>query len=168
MLGTNRCSSGVYTTDIGKTQNGDDQMSAPDLSKTHPRSPRETLGGYVIVARTLDKCRAKLNGSNGEYHFDCPLDNQFFDFAGITVEDFKSFVATGADDDAVGKWVEAHGKQSERIEVINWNNKMRGLRIAEMPDPLQEFLEGYIPEFLPANKPVYCWFDVYDIEEGRI
>ena len=33
---------------------------------------------------------------------------------------------------------------------------------------VQEFLEGYIPENIPAGKVVYVWFDVYDIEEKRI
>ena len=28
------------------------------LAKDYPRSPRETLAGYVIAARMLDKCRA--------------------------------------------------------------------------------------------------------------
>ena len=45
---------------------------------------------------------------------------------------------------------------------------MRDMRLSEMPDELQEFLEGYIPEVIPENRRVYCWFDVYDIEEGRI
>ncbi|MGB6221807.1 DUF5069 domain-containing protein [Haloferula sp.] len=142
---------------------------APDLtSGAFPRSPRETLGGYVVAARTLDKCRAVLAGTNGEYHFDCPLDNFFLNFAGITAEDFKNFVATGADDEAVGAWIEKNAKSHEKREIIQWNNDMRGKRICEMPIELQEFLEGYIPEFIPANKIVYCWFDVYDIEEGRI
>ena len=46
---------------------------ARNLAKDYPRSPRETLCGYVIAARTLDKCRASLAGTAGEYHFDCPL-----------------------------------------------------------------------------------------------
>jgi hypothetical protein len=37
--------------------------SAKNLSKDYLRSPRETLGGYVIAARTLDKCRATLAGT---------------------------------------------------------------------------------------------------------
>jgi hypothetical protein len=56
---------------------------AKDLSNDFPRSPRETLGGYVLAGRILDKCRATLAGTNGEYHFNCPLDNFFFNFAGI-------------------------------------------------------------------------------------
>ena len=42
---------------------------APDLRKTPPRSPRETLGGFVIAARMLDKARADLLGIDGEYKF---------------------------------------------------------------------------------------------------
>ena len=34
--------------------------------KEYPRSPRETLGGYVLAARAVDKCRAVLAGRQGE------------------------------------------------------------------------------------------------------
>jgi len=144
-------------------------IAAPDLAKAFPRSPRETLGGYVIAARTLDKCRAAIAGTLGEYHFNCPLDNFFFNFAGISGDEFKAFVATGADDEAVGKWVQENAKQHDRREVIQWNNDMRGKRFSEMPIELQEFLEGYIPEYvLPKGKTPLVWFDVYDIEEDRM
>jgi len=45
------------------------QKLARDLRKTPPRSPRDTLGGFVIAARMLDKARADLLGINGEYNF---------------------------------------------------------------------------------------------------
>jgi hypothetical protein len=37
-----------------------------------------------------------------------------------------------------------------------------------MSDDAQEYLEGYIQEYLPQHPPVYVWFDVYDVEEGRL
>jgi hypothetical protein len=37
------------------------------MAKEYPRSPRETLGGYVLAARAVDKCRAVLAGRQGEY-----------------------------------------------------------------------------------------------------
>ena len=141
---------------------------ALDLNQQFPRSPRDVLGGYVVAGRMLDKCRALLAGTNGEYHFDCPLDNFFFGFTEIEVGDFKAFVATGADDEAVAAWISENAKPREKVEIIQWNNDMRGKRICEMPTGLQEFLEGYIPQYIPAGKIVYVWFDVYDIEEGRI
>lgn len=142
-------------------------IQAPDLTTQFPRSPREKLAGYVIVCRTLDKCRASIAGTNGEYHFDCPLDNVFFDFTGISADQFKDFVATGADDGAVATWIEENAKKRPAIEIIKWNNEWRYRRISEMADPLQEFLEGYIPETLGGRWPNY-WFDVYDIEEKRM
>jgi len=141
---------------------------ALDLSNDVPRSPRKVLGGYVVAARTLDKCRAELAETLGEYHFDCPLDNFFFDFTGITADQFRDQVATGADDDAMAGWIQENSKQSDKKEIIKWNNDLRYKRISEMPIELQEFLENYIPECVPENKIVYYWFDVYDIEEGRI
>ncbi|RYD17440.1 MAG: DUF5069 domain-containing protein, partial [Verrucomicrobiaceae bacterium] len=40
-----------------------------DLSARPPRSPREALGGFVIAARMLDKARADILGTSGEYNF---------------------------------------------------------------------------------------------------
>jgi hypothetical protein len=146
------------------------QKLAKNLLEEFPRSPRETIAGYVIVARTLDKCRATIAGTAGEYHFDCPLDNFFFSFAEISGSEFKAFVATGASDEDVAKWVEEHAKKRPPIEIIKWNNDWRYKRISEMPDGIQEFMEGYIPQFVPLNlrHQVDYFFDIYDVEEKRI
>ena len=144
------------------------QIPALDLTKTFPRSPRSTLAGYVVAARTLDKCRAELAGTAGEYHFNCPLDNLFFDFTSIDAEAFKKFVATGADDAAVAEWITQNAKEQSKESIVQWNNDLRYKRINEMPLKLQLFLEDYIEEFIPSDKIVYYWFDVYDIEEKRI
>ena len=144
-------------------------IPAIDLTQTFPRSPRDSsIGGYVVAARALDKCRAVLNGTAGEYHSGCPLDEVWLDFAGIKYKAFRNFVSTGADDEAVSAWVKENAKQKERKDVIKWNNKMRDQRISKMAIKLQEFLEDYIPANIPAEKIVRVWFDVYDIEEQRI
>lgn len=143
-------------------------LTAKDLTKEFPRSPRETLAGYVIAARTLDKCRAVLAGTAGEYHFDCPLDNEFLGFTGLSAEAFKAHAATGATDDEMAAWITANAKPHTRAGIVLWNNQLRGRRICEMVEPLQLFLEDYIPKVIPKNRPVYVWFDVYDIEEHRI
>lgn len=142
---------------------------AKDLRKEYPSSPRVMLGGYVILACCLDKCRSFLMGINGDYNFwPCSLCEQFEDFTGIDHEDLKDFVATGASDAEVGEWVNTQSKAQNTIEIIGWNNKMRDMRLCEMPDQAQEFLESYIPENVPPHRPVYVWFDVFDLEEGRL
>lgn len=141
---------------------------AKDLTQDFPRSPRETLGGYVLGARMLDKCRAVTNGTGGEYHYNCPLDKKILDFTGIDADQFQEFVATGASDEEVGAWIQAHSKVKERGEIVQWNNKLRDLRLSDLPLSLQEYMEDYVAQYVPKGKVVYHWFDVYDYEEGRL
>lgn len=145
------------------------QSLVMDLRKEPPRSPREVLGGYVILARCLDKCRAFLLGMNGEYNYwYCSLCSQLEEFTGVDHEVMKEFVATGVTDAELAEWFKAQSKIKDPMDVIRWNNKMRGMRLSEMSDDAQEYLEEYIRETLPLHPPVYVWFDVYDVEEGRL
>jgi hypothetical protein len=69
------------------------EQLAKDLRKEAPRSPREVLGGYVILARCLDKCRADLLGINGEYNYwYCSLCAQLEEFTGVDHAVMKEFV----------------------------------------------------------------------------
>ena len=52
--------------------------------------------------------------------------------------------------------------------MIACYNEICSKRLSEMPIELQEFLEGYVPENIRQDRVVCVWFDVYDIEEGRI
>jgi len=151
------------------TLNPNVKKLAPDLNKSFPHSPHAMLAGYILAKRALDKCRAELAGTIGEYHFDCPLDNMFFGFAGLKGADLKEFVATGADDAAVAKWIEHHATKRPRIEIIKWNNDLRYKRISEAPDQLQEFMEDYIPKNVPPEviHHIRFFFDIFDCEEKR-
>src|SRR2546421_8792782 len=97
------------------------KLLARDLrdGKEFPRSPRTTLGGYVLAARAVDKCRAVLAGYGGEYHSNCPLDQLWLKFAEIDYDAFRAFVATGATDDEIASWIGQKAKRS-REEVIAW------------------------------------------------
>src|SRR6266566_1067627 len=83
------------------------KLLARDLrdGKQFPRSPRQTLAGYVLAARAVDKCRAVLLGWEGEYHSNCPLDQRWLKFAEIDYDEFRSFVASGATDDEIAAWI---------------------------------------------------------------
>jgi hypothetical protein len=141
---------------------------AKDLRKDFPRSPRETLAGYVLAARALDKCRAKLCGIHGAYKFNQRLDRMFFDFTGIDAEAFEAYVATGADDEEVAAWIRENSRIKERAEIVTWNNRMRSLQIRDLPDSLQEYIEDYVEQNVPKHRPIYAFFDMFDLEEGRL
>ena len=65
------------------TAGGAFNFAAPDLTKYPPRSPRARLGGFAHLPRLLDKARATVVSTNGDYHYDCPVDHHFWEFTGI-------------------------------------------------------------------------------------
>lgn len=98
--------------------------------KESPRTPRETLAGYALAARAVDKCRAVLVGWEGEYFSNCPLDQRWLTFTGIGYEAFKSFVATGATDEQIAGWIGAHAKPRPQPEIDSWNTREGAVRIS--------------------------------------
>ncbi len=115
--------------------------SGKDLTKVAPRSPHTVLGGFAILARTIDKCRASLWGNIGEYHFDCPLDNQLFGFKGIKGADFKAFVETGATDEAILAWVISSGETKTDEEIAAWTKSVKENNYSATPEK-KAWLEG--------------------------
>ena len=146
------------------------RLLARDLrdEKEFPRSPRETLADYVLAARAVDKCRAELVGWEGEYHSNCPVDQIWLQFAEIDYDAFRAFVATGATDDEIAAWIGGNAKPRSRAEIIAWSNQQRDLRLSDLPIGTQVFMEDYIKKYIPRNRVVYHWFDVYDLEEQRL
>lgn len=97
-------------------------MNISDLTTRPPRSCRTRLGGYVILPRILDKCRAVLAGTNGEYHYACPIDQRFFSFTGIDPELLKEQVAAGLGDGALLEWIRANAPlQRADWEIEHWS-----------------------------------------------
>src|SRR5207302_9953830 len=97
-------------------------MNASDLTQHPPRSPRVRLGGYVILPRMLDKGRATVAGKNGEYHYNCPMDQRFLEFAGISAEALKKQLAAGKGDGEILEWVEKNAKHKRTApEIRVWS-----------------------------------------------
>lgn len=107
--------------------------TAPDLTKEPPRSPRERVGGYAILGRTLDKGRASLNGNIGEYHYDCPLDNILFGFAGIEGDPLLEQIKAGHSDDELAEWVSSHGKNTSTEEANDWSDEAEEISLYQDP-----------------------------------
>ncbi|ULA69899.1 MAG: hypothetical protein LZF62_480094 [Nitrospira sp.] len=108
------------------------QALARDLrdDKEVPRKPRETLAGYALAARAVDKCRAALVGWEGDYYSNCPLDQRWLRFAGINYEDFRSFIATGATDEQIAEWIGTHAKTRPEAEIELWNTREGAVMIS--------------------------------------
>lgn len=84
---------------------------ARDLSTEEPRPKADQLGGFPGGMRALDKCRATLVGQNADFTFNCPMDQRFFQAAGIQAEAFQREVARGASDEEMDRWVRDNAKK---------------------------------------------------------
>ena len=134
-----------------------------DLTKEPPRSPKTRVGGYAILGRTIDKCRALLRGNIGEYHFDCPLDNMLFGFKGIKGDDFKAFVETGASDDEIAKWVDRNGTRKSEEEKRAWSEEVLKENPYYNPEKRDWYVEQLQPLGLdPKTTPLFDWLETDD------
>jgi hypothetical protein len=137
--------------------------SSKDLTKEPPRSPRARLGGYSILARTTDKCRAFLAGKIGDYHFDCPLDNMLFGFKGVTGDDFKAKVQAGASDGDLVVWLDSHGVPKTPDEVKAWSDGIEATYPYNNPERRDWFAEQAKPLGLdPAKTTLFDWLEADD------
>ncbi len=142
------------------------KIKAPDLRKEFPRSPHDDLGGYVLLPRILDKCRALLAGTIGEYKYNCPLDRQWFDFAGVDAEELKAEVAKGKSDDELLEFVKQKADPHTESEIDCWSYEQR-TRTPQLAEQ-KAYFEKYRRKFAPKVPRAYTWFDMLDAEEGRI
>ena len=138
-------------------------IQAKDLRKEAPRSPRIRLGGYAILGRTIDKCRAFLAGTIGDYHFDCPLDNQLFGFKGITGEDFKREAEQGATDEALIEWVDKNGVPKTPAEIKDWSDSAEKYSMVSDPEK-KEFFVGECKKLGldPYKATLFDWLEADD------
>ena len=96
-------------------------MISKDLTKEAPRSAYEELNGYSILARAIDKGRATIAGTNGDFNFDCPVDNKLLSFTGIKGDDLKAELAAGKSDEEIGAWVKEKSVPHTDEEIAAWN-----------------------------------------------
>src|SRR3954465_6866888 len=94
------------------------ELNAPDLTKRPPRSPRVRLGEYALLPRMLDKGRATVAGKNGEYHYNCPLDERVLAFLGIEAQALQQQLAAGKGDNEILEWIQANAKNKHSAAEI--------------------------------------------------
>jgi hypothetical protein len=115
--------------------------NAKDLSREAARSPRVRIGGYVLMARMIDKGRATINGTNGEYHFDCPVDNMLFSFKGVKGDDVRQVLASGASDEEILAWFNQHGTPKTDAEIKAWSVGTEASRPYDNPEKREWFTD---------------------------
>lgn len=137
-----------------------------DLRTGFPRSMRAKMEGYVHLARMIDKCRAVLAGTEGEYIYPCPMDERLMEFAGITADQFTAAVKANPTDEAVAKWFSQAAKAHPPTEMEVWNQMMLS-RGPSSPESMARF-KKYLDAVDPSRTDLTAWSDLQDLEESRM
>lgn len=139
-------------------------ITAPDLTKRAPRSPRLRLGGLVILPRMLDKGRASLAGTVGEYHFDCPLDGYLKAFLDFDAEGLKEQLAAGAGDGEALAWILANSKNKRSaVEIAAWSEYIENTAPGNIG--MREFIHETHSKLAPDRTDIHTLFDMLDLDD---
>lgn len=136
------------------------------------RSPRETLDGYVILPRLIDKVRLHARGKLPTAYVaqllapEPALDGRFLAFTGLDAGRLRAAILASPDDAAVLSWVERHGKPRTDAEKTAWAEAISIYR----PDPERAARRARNYPAVAARFDVggMSVFDVIDLDEGRI
>jgi hypothetical protein len=139
------------------------KITGKDLTKEAPRSPRIRVGGYAILGRTIDKCRAVVAGNIGEYHFDCPLDNMLFGFKGVNGGDFKAQIEQGGSDQEIVDWLNRSGEKKTTEEIKRWSEEAEASSLYHHPEKREFFSEEARKLGLePEKTTTFKWLETDD------
>ena len=135
-----------------------------DLRRDFPRSLRERLGGYVHLARMIDKVRAATAGTQGEYVYPCPLDHRLLQFAGLGADAVRDAVR-GRSDEEILEWFAKTALRHSDREREEWNRTM--LTLQPDSDEKWEYFKNTRDALDPTRTDITTWADLLDLEEKR-
>ena|GEM_PF-100517 len=130
-----------------------------DLRIHPPRGPRVMLGGLYFLARTIDKVRAKLQGTLGYYKVGPGISEYLFHKLGVSEAEFTDVVRRAKGDDEIVAWVRERCDPSQ-IAHMNENLLARAIRD-------QEHFDEVLPRYpvLREHSNLRNWFEIFDVDD---
>ena len=139
-------------------------MNTLDLTQRPPRSPRVRLGGYAMLARVIDKARALLAGTIGDYKYNNPMDQHLFAFTGIAPDALLEQAKTGAGDWALLVWVNENASPKRAAhEIRSWTSWLETMPVGEAED--LEWFAAQAKRINPARTDLQTIMDYLDADD---
>ncbi|HEY4485633.1 MAG TPA: DUF5069 domain-containing protein [Nitrospiria bacterium] len=137
-----------------------------------PRSPRASLGGYVILPRLIDKVRLHAKGRLPPGYVEnllkpgLTLDGRFLSFTGLDAEELRLAILGSPTDDAVLDWVGKNARPCPAEEKRRWAEEIDAYRPA--PDRAAIRARFYPDLAGRVDLAAISVFEMIDMDEGRI
>jgi len=140
-------------------------MLHKDLTTSYPRSARETMLGVVQLGRAVDKGTATVNGLQGEYNYNCPLDQAVFGFLAVDQDALADVIRNAQTEDDVVAYLKPFVDKKSTAEIASFNDTF----LSRKPQDAEG--EAYFLELRNAAAPdrtdVTTWVDLLDLDEKR-
>ena len=143
-----------------------------DSAKPVPlRSPRESLGGYLLLPRLIDKVRLLASGQLPQVYAahvlgsGVTLDGRFLSFTGLDAEALRQAILSSRTDTEVLTWVQNHARPTTAMERGAWVEQIASYR----PDAaLMEYRKTAYPKLAArVDVSILSVLDLIDMDEGR-
>lgn len=137
-----------------------------NLTLQPPRSPRVRLGGYVALARFLDKARADLAGQLGAYKLGpaSELDAELLAFTGADFAALRA-AAGSMDDEQIVRWLQQHGTARAEAEIQHWSESLERRLLRD--DPARQAYARLVLERTGLPPETTTTFDFLDWDDRQ-
>jgi Domain of unknown function (DUF5069) len=138
------------------------------MRKLFPRSPYERLGGYVHLARLIDKAKLHRKGLlNGYNYKTVGFDKHLLAFLKLDPDAFEEAADRLDDDQAIVEWIGQNGVKHSAEQIEEWNRAMIS-RAPDTPVKKARFLH-FLKEAGGADrKDIRTYFDLIEFDENRL
>ena len=136
-----------------------------DLTERPPRSFRVRLGGFVILARMLDKGRATLSKKNGEYIYNSPTDQHLVRFLNFDADALLKELAAGKGDGEILQWVLANAKTPRTPWEIETRSAFMEKRGPDSDAETLALFAEYVGQFSKTREDVKTWFEAIELDD---
>ena len=137
-----------------------------DLTTKYPRSVRAEVLGLVQLGRAIDKGIATANGTEGEYHYNCPMDKGVFGFLGLDSDKLLDVIKQAQSESEIVAYVKPFVDKKSPAEIKAFNDDFVSHGPAAGSDSEKYFYE-LRNQVAPDRTDVTTWPDLLDLDEKR-
>lgn len=136
----------------------------------YPRSPRETMDGWMYLPRYVDKIRLHLAGklhSDYQANFGKGFDAMWLKAAGLTHEQFIAVVQTSLTDGQVCDWVRQNVRRTAAEKAAH-RDDILARPLASDAAALERFKMRKAEAGVSHREEIKSFVDLIDADEKRI
>jgi hypothetical protein len=118
----------------------------------------------VHLPRLIDKARAFVAGTIGDFHYPCPFDARFFAYTGLTADGFLEQVKAGKSDSELLAYVTANSQPKRHVaEIAVWSGWME--QLAPTAPDRRAFFNDIHRQNAPHREDIATWFDWLELDD---